>query len=246
MSDAAPPQLPPAGLPPTLPAVLTWPARLAAIAAALGVDPRRLLLVAGACGAAIAVVVGLFVSRALAGGGQPPPELSLPRASTRPDGTGGSATGATASGPVVVAAAGAVAKPGVYRVAAGARVIDVVQAAGGPTPDADVDRINLAAKVADGDRVYVPRKGEVGDGAVAGASSSGLGTGSSGAAAVVDLNTANAAQLEALPGVGPATAQAILDYRTQHGRFRSVNELLEVRGIGEAKMAQLRPHVRVS
>ena len=118
-----------------------------------------------------------------------------------------------------------------------------VQAAGGASADADLDRVNLAAKVADGDRVYVPRKGE------AAARSRRWRwrrrPRHRGTPAVVDLNTATAAQLEALPGIGPATAKAIIDYRTQHRRFRSVNELLEVRGIGEAKLAQIKPHVRV-
>ena len=122
---------------------------------------------------------------------------------------------------------------------------DVVEAAGGPSPDADLDQLNLAAKVGDGDRVYVPRRGEA---LPAQASTPGAGpvaAGGPAGAGPVDLNTATAEQLEALPGVGPATAAAILDYRREHGRFRSVDELLDVRGIGEAKLAALRPKVRV-
>ena len=177
-------------------------------------------------------------------GGQPPIEQSLPRATraTPPSVSGGADAGGT-SGVIVVDAEGAVARPGVYEVKPGARVNDVIAAAGGPTADADLNRVNRAAKVPDGDRVYVLRKGEAADAGMA--SPGGSATGPT-QPAIIDLNTATVAQLDALPGVGPATAQAIVDYRTQHGRFRSVDELLEVRGIGEAKLAQLRPHVRVA
>jgi competence protein ComEA len=219
----------------------SWSARVDALAAAIGTDRQRVLATLGAIALAGVLGITVVVTRSVDSGGgrHAPPELSLPRASA---GTGADAVTPTSNGPLVVAAAGAIVHSGVYRVATGARVIDVVQAAGGPAPDADLDRVNLAAKVADGDRVYVPRKGEAADpGPAVGASGS-----ASTAPAVVDLNTATAAQLEALPGVGPATAQAIIDYRTQHRRFRSVNELLEVRGIGEAKLAQIKPHVRVS
>jgi competence protein ComEA len=131
----------------------------------------------------------------------------------------------------------------VYKVRPGGRVADVLDAAGGPAPDADVDQLNLAAKVADGERVYVPRRGEAPP-PVAGA-----GPGAAGAAgapaAAVDLNTATLDQLETLPGVGPSIGQAILDYRREHGRFKRVEELVEVRGIGEARLAALRAKVRV-
>lgn len=175
---------------------------------------------------------------------------------------GGAALGAPDSKPppteMVVQAAGAVVRPGVYRLAAGSRVDDLVRRAGGMTADADADRVNLAAVVSDGERVWVPRRGELGappvvagggsgSGGAAGAGGSGSGgLGSEGGApAVVDLNAATADQLDALPGVGPATATAILAYREANGPFRSVDDLLEVRGIGEAKLEQLRPLVRV-
>ena len=156
---------------------------------------------------------------------------------------------------VTAHAAGQVAAPGVYSVPAGARVADLVTAAGGLLPEADVDRLNLAARVVDGTRVYIPRKGESPP-AEAAAGDPGRGPGRPGAAGgaegrgaaagPVDLNTATAAQLDTLPGVGPATAAAILTYRARHGRFKSVTELLEVPGIGPAKLEAIRPLVVVS
>ena len=143
-------------------------------------------------------------------------------------------------GPVVVHVAGAVGAPGVQRLPAGARVIDAVDAAGGLLPDADASRVNLAAELVDGTQVYVPAIGEVAPAAVAGATATG-GEGSG----PIDLNIADAVALETLPGVGPATAAAIIDHRERNGPFVSVDGLLEVRGIGEAKLAQLRDLVRV-
>lgn len=215
------------------------------------VGGRDMRAIAGWAGAAVAVVIaGVVAVVALrAADSPPPPELSLPRAGTRaePGGGGDAGTTSTTVGETKVHVAGAVVRPGVHTVGAGARVADAVAAAGGPAPDADLDRINLAAKVADGERIYVPRQGEavVPD---AGAGGAGGSAGSGGAAATagpVDLNTATLEQLDTLPGVGPATAQAIIDHRTRNGRFRSVDDLLEVRGIGPAKLEQLRPLVRV-
>lgn len=160
---------------------------------------------------------------------------------------------------VWVHAAGGVARPGLYAVRTGARVADVVAVAGGPAPDADLDRVNLAAPVADGERVYVPRRGEeeppvvVGNpagGAPAGGPG-GVSGGSGGpgsapsAAAPLDLNRAGVDELDRLPGVGPTTAAAIVAWRDAHGAFRSVDDLTQVRGIGPAKLEQLRPLVRV-
>lgn len=148
---------------------------------------------------------------------------------------------------VVVHAAGAVVTPGVYTLAPGARVADLIDAAGGLTADADPDRLNLAQPLADGTRVYVPRDGEdvPPEVTVVGTPPVDAPTGDPVPTAPVDLNTAGLEELDALPGVGPTTAQAIIDHRDMVGPFRSVDELLDVRGIGDAKLEQLRPLVTV-
>ncbi|MBL8778515.1 MAG: ComEA family DNA-binding protein [Acidimicrobiales bacterium] len=185
----------------------------------------------------------------------PDPELSLPRASTTLSLPPVSTT-ATTLGALVVDVVGEVRQPGVQRVAAGARIADVVAAAGGLTDRADRARINFAAPVVDGERVFVPAVGQqvpavaVGAAPAGGGGSPTPGTGGAGVAgaedgAPVNLNTADLAALDTLPGIGPATAQAIIDHRTQHGPFTSVDQLLDVRGIGDAKLADLRDRVVV-
>ena len=139
-------------------------------------------------------------------------------------------------GEVLVHVAGAVVRPGDYRLPNGERVDDAVRAAGGPTPDADHDVLNLAALVDDGARVYVPVEGEVappllpvGSGPVAETP-----------AGPLDINRADARLLETLPGVGPATAAAIVAERDRNGPFLGVDDLERVPGIGQAKLAGLR------
>ncbi|MEP6649838.1 MAG: helix-hairpin-helix domain-containing protein, partial [Lapillicoccus sp.] len=143
---------------------------------------------------------------------------------------------------------------GVVTVPDGSRVVDVLAAAGGALPGADVQRLNLARLVLDGEQVFVPRPGEtppalVGalGGSSPGSGSGGAGSGVGGTTAVplVDLNTATLAVLDTLPGVGPILAQRIIDWRGQHGRFSSVDELGEVSGIGDKLLEQIRPKVRV-
>ena len=144
-----------------------------------------------------------------------------------------------AGGEVVVHVVGAVADPGVQRLPFGARVIDAIDASGGATPDADLARVNLAAVLTDGEQVVVPRPGEIVapvDGAPTAEGTPGVGD----QAAPVNINTASAAELEALPGVGPTTAEAIISHRESAGPFASVDDLLDVRGIGEAKLEQIR------
>jgi competence protein ComEA len=147
---------------------------------------------------------------------------------------------------------GQVRRAGVVRLPAGSRVLDAVRAAGGGTSFADLNHLNLARPVADGEQIVVPKPGESippatapgGPGAIPGGSVQGsAGAGSAGG--LVNLNTADEAALDSLPGVGPVLAQRILDWRTQHGRFSSVDELGEVSGIGDKLMAQLWPKVSV-
>jgi competence protein ComEA len=170
-------------------------------------------------------------------------------ASSDPSSSAGSGGSPGRGGAVVVEVAGAVAHPGVYHLGADDRVADLIARAGGLAPDADADRVNQAAALVDGTMIYVPRQGQTDvpapvGGASGGDPSSGGDAGSA-TPAVVDLNTATAAQLDSLPGVGPATAAAILAYRRQHGPFAQVDDLADVAGIGPAKLAQIRPHVRV-
>ena len=139
----------------------------------------------------------------------------------------------------LVHVAGAVRTPGVYRLRDGERVQDAVRRAGGPRAGADLNAINLAAKVADGQQVVVPRRG------AAGASAVGTGAADGAAQPPVSLNTATAEQLDTLDGVGPATASKILDWRRQHGGFRSIDDLGEIPGIGPKRLAALRGKVQL-
>jgi competence protein ComEA len=127
---------------------------------------------------------------------------------------------------------GAVRRPGLYRLKDGSRVADAVIRAGGPTPKAQIELLNLAARIADGEQIVVPRRGLANPAAAA--------SGGAVAAGPVHLNSATLEQLDGLPGVGPVTAQKILDYRQQHGAFGSVDELDAIVGIGPARLEQLR------
>ena len=155
----------------------------------------------------------------------------------------------TSTALAAVHAAGAVVHPGVYLLPAGARVDDVLAAAGGATPDADLDSVNLAEAVVDGERVAFPRRGQPVPTITAPTRAStpvaGTGPAAPASAPLLDLNAATAAELDALPGVGPATAASILAFRARVGRFRSIAQLLDVPGIGDAKLAALRPRVRI-
>jgi competence protein ComEA len=229
---------------------------------------RPASLLAAVAAVVAAAVVGWWLLRPAA----PPTESIVPLASaadaTAPavsampgsDGVvapagAASSTSTTVAPQVVVQAAGAVERPGLYRLSVGARVDDLIREAGGLTDRADRARINLAAAVNDGERIWFPARGEAdppevvqatpGSSVAGPSASSEASDPARGAAAPVDLNSADAAALDELPGVGPATAEAIIAHREASGPFSSVDELLDVRGIGEAKLEQLRPLVRV-
>jgi competence protein ComEA len=225
------------------------------------VDPGR----RAAIGVGIAVVVAAAVTGAWVLAARP---SALPVSSTgngaagspRPPTGGPSSTAGTgratapASSPsatlVVVDVAGRVRRPGVYRLPAGSRIDDALRAAGGARPGVRLDALNLAAKLIDGQQVAVgvPPAPVAGADPAPGGGSAGTGgsrsDGSAGSAGgPVNLNTATAVELQRLPGVGPVLAQHILDWRTQHGQFASVDQLDDVTGIGDVKFAALKPLV---
>lgn len=146
--------------------------------------------------------------------------------------------------PLVVHVAGAVRSPGVYEVGPDARVTAAIEAAGGSLPGAVVDALNLAAPLVDGQRVYVPAAGEVVPQVEP--VGSGSGSGGGGPPVPIDVNTAAPDELLGLPGVGPATAAAIVDERERNGPFEVVDDLIRVRGIGPAKLDAVRDLVRAS
>ncbi|MEM8620970.1 MAG: ComEA family DNA-binding protein [Actinomycetota bacterium] len=188
----------------------------------------------------VAITVGWWLMREPA----PPIEASLPTA-TAPRTAGAPSSSvvvATTTAPVEVAVhvAGAVVRPGLYRLDAGARVADALDAAGGVTGTADVDRVNLAAVVPDGVRIFVPHVGQDVPVPVEPAATDGPDSGDGDSAAVlVDVNTADAAGLENLPGVGPTIAAAIIDDRERHGPYASLSDLERVPGIGPARLAAI-------
>jgi competence protein ComEA len=137
-------------------------------------------------------------------------------------------------GGMVVHVAGAVREPGVYELAAGARVTDALERAGGPTTAADEDSINLAAKLADGQQVVVPARAGRGSASAAPATDDGP----------ISLGTATAEQLDTIEGIGPVTAADILEYRDEHGGLSSVDELDQISGIGPATMEALRDRLQ--
>ncbi|MDO4901246.1 helix-hairpin-helix domain-containing protein [Actinomyces sp.] len=163
-------------------------------------------------------------------------------------------TDAETGGKIIVHVAGAVATPGVVTLPPGARVIDAITAADGSLPDADTDQLNLARVLSDGEQVRVPHQGEDlsawqsehGAGDAAGTASIGAnGGGPQNTGGRININTASATELETLTGIGPALAQRIVDYRTDHGPFASVDELTNVSGIGAAKLEALRDEAAV-
>lgn len=210
-----------ARLPPTLRGARTSP----------GARGWRVLLVVALVAAAVSGLLW-FRSRAV-------PEAVPPVASSAaPVSPGATAGGRTPAGEIVVDVAGKVRRPGIVTLPAGSRVHEAIRAAGGLRPGATTAGLNLARKLVDGEQVVVGRPP-----APTGPAPSGGATGGPGVA--VDLNTATLEQLDGLPGVGPVLAQRILDYRDEHGGFRTVAQLKNVSGIGPSRFADLERKVRV-
>lgn len=148
---------------------------------------------------------------------------------------------AIAASEVYVDVDGAVVTPGVYRLREGARVAQAIDAAGGLTPEADVAGLNRASKVVDGQKIYVPHVGEQQTvDVVAGSGPGEASAGASVASDLVNINTANASELQTLSGIGPSMTQSIIDERTQNGPFTSIDDLMRVSGIGEKKFAKIK------
>jgi competence protein ComEA len=199
--------------------------------------------------AALAVVAGV---RLLGGGDGPAPPVSIdgapavggagatagdgPSAATPGIGAGGGAPDTGAE--LYVHVVGAVRKPGLMRLPSGTRVATALERAGGPTRRADLTLVNLAARLQDGQQIVVPVAGAGGGaGAATGGASSGAGTAPG---AKLHLSTATAEQLDEVDGIGPTLAERIVEYRDEHGGFRSLERLAEVEGIGEKRLATLR------
>jgi competence protein ComEA len=224
--------------------------------ASVRADPGRAGAVALAAIAAIAVLVTIFTLMRE----EPAPVVSakLPpvdMAATASRG-GGSSPSARPTQPVVVSVVGLVHTPGLVTLAPGARIADALKAAGGALDGADTVGLNMARQVDDGEQIVVgiaPLRGQpsvLGSSVSSGTAAAGPSTtrtrpGKSGPAGVINLNTATVQQLDALPGVGPVTAQAIVSWREAHGKFTSVDQLGDVDGIGPGRLEKLRPLVGV-
>ncbi len=200
----------------------------------------------------VALVAGVIWYRIGIGGASAGESGSAPAAvsTTTPSTTLADATATTAakgaSATIAVHVAGAVQHPGVVELRTGARVIDAVEAVGGALAEGDLDRLNLAAKVIDGQRVYVAKVGQPDPGAASDGSAAGVDDPAAGTSGgKINLNTASQAQLEELPGIGPTYAEAIVAERQRRGGFTSVNDLRSVRGIGDKRFAELAPLVTV-
>jgi competence protein ComEA len=185
--------------------------------------------------AACALAVVLLAAHFFAGSGSGAGSVTVEGAGAPASRAVAPAVAARGSPGLVVDVAGAVRRPGVYRLARGSRIADAIARAGGATRSADTLAVNLAAPLADGEQVLMPSR--VGPGSAAAA---GPAVGASVHPPPVDLNTATAEQLDALPGIGPVTAQKIVDYRQAHGPFTSLDALDAIPGIGPARIASLR------
>jgi competence protein ComEA len=197
--------------------------------------PPRQLVTCGLALLAVLLVGGWYLSRDGRAAGPAPPAPAI-RVQTEGDGGGD-------GGRVVVHVAGAVRDPGVYRLPASARVDEAVGRAGGATSKADLSQVNLAAKVEDGRQVLVPARAPTAHAAAPGHPTAADGGAQPGVP--LNLNPATLEQLDQLDGIGPITAQKIIDHREANGGFGSVEELGEIPGIGDVRLASLREQVRV-
>ncbi len=197
----------------------------------LAARPHPMLAAERAPGGSPSAKAGTSAASLVPGG-----SLTSPRA--RPSGT---------AAPLVVDVVGRVRRPGVYRLPPGSRVDDAVRAAGGLLSGVDPVTVNLARKLADGEQVAIGLAGVGGSGSASdpGSAPSGSPPAADSSTGPLDLNSATLAQLDGLPGVGPVLAQHILDWRTEHGRFDSIDQLNGVSGIGDSKYADLKPLVSV-
>lgn len=235
------------------------PARAARVAGVVefGRDHLALVLVAGVVAIGIAIT---YLTRAQAHTVPMAVPSSLPAAAPTtagtPQPTGVSGAGAApVTGPAAVSATprlivvqvlGAVKRPGVISVPEGTRVHEAIARCGGLAPGSDTGDLNLAAVLRDADQVVVGTRAEPGGSVRNGSQPATVPDGSAAPAdLVVDLNTATVEQLDQIPGVGPVTAQKIVDWRSQHGGFTAVTELREIDGIGAKTFARIAPHVRI-
>ena len=209
----------------------TWRDKLDALA-----GRRRDVLLLVILVAVVAVVAIVLWSRGSAPSIAPP--ATVPEEFASPAPANGVAP-SPASSSLLVHVAGAVRRPGLYEMPPDARVADAVTAAHGPSPAADLDSLNLAEPLVDGIKVEVPRKGQE----PVTSTLPGLPSPAPSAGSMVNLNTADQMALETIPEVGPVTAAAILEYREQVGSFTSIEELLEVSGVGPATLEAMRPFV---
>lgn len=200
-----------------------------------GVSHARLGVGAAVVLVVLALAVAVVMSAVTAAGSAPRPVVSPSSTAGAADVTVESGGGAVGSAPALVHVLGEVRSPGIYELAGDARVLDAVAAAGGLTEAAEAGAVNLARRVVDGEQLVVPKIGEVP------VPTAGEGSGSAtGAGGVISLSSASVEQLDSLPRIGPAIAQRIVDWREAGGRFSSVDDLLQIDGIGAKTVESLR------